>query len=161
MVQHSFEKVKFYFVLVLEMTIFLGIILSLILGKKYDFLFMIPSITGFTCICGYGFFKQFKDKDYFNFDLTSMKLKYRIFLLVLNFILLSFSLCGFSLLMIYGGNPEIIDGTYQIISHGEFVKEITQNEYFMLNIFSRYCWVSFILMFFNICLFRCKQKVFD
>ena len=70
-----------------------------------------------------------------------------------------FSIFGFFLSTIYGGNAEIINGEYQIISHNNFVRYISKEEYNVLHFFERLSWtfVIYVLALLHILCLKYKD----
>ena len=135
------KKIMFITQIILLAIMTLGIAVSMLFGDDYDMICLIPAIISFLLFWCYGFVKQFEDKKFLDFDLSEIKLVYKLIILFISLIFIGFSIFGFFLSTIYGGNAEIINGEYQIISHNNFVRYISKEEYNVLHFFERFSWI--------------------
>ena len=140
-----------------------GIAFSAIFGERYDMLFMVPGILIFLGFWCYGFVTQFKEKDFtesISNQIKTLNPIFRIPLTVISAICSIFTGCAFVLFVfVYGGGPSIMDGEFCIVSHGDFVRTITEAEYDILRIFERYSWFSIMIPLATNFLIYLKKKM--
>ena len=139
-----------------------GIVFSAIFGERYDMLFMVPGILIFFGFWCYGFVTQFKEQDFVGGVMNQIKTlepAFRIPLSVISKICFIFTGCALVLFAIYGGGPGIMDGEFCIVSHGDFVRTITEAEYDILRIFERYAWFAIMIPLATNFLIYLKKKM--
>ena len=140
--------IYYIIMLILFITMVVGIVLGIIFGEEYYTFYMKVGLLFFFGFGFYGFVTQFKEND-FNKNLLNhiktLKPIFKIPLSILSTFCHAFSLCGFILLFAYGGGPAIRDGAFCIVSHGDFVREITEREYEILSLFDRFIWIFAII----------------
>lgn len=139
-----------------------GIVFSAIFGERYDMLFMIPGILIFFGFWCYSFVTQFKEQDFVDGvmnQIKTLKPVFRIPLSVISKICFIFTGCALVLFAIYGGGPNIMDGEFCIVNHGDFVRTITEGEYDFLRIFERYSWFSIMIPLATNFLIYLKKKM--
>lgn len=139
-----------------------GIVFSAIFGERYDMLFMVPGILIFFGFWCYGFVTQAKEKDFVGGVMNQIKTLepiFRIPLSVISKICFIFTGCSLVLFAIYGGGPGIMDGEFCIVSHGDFVRTITEAEYDFLRIFERYAWFAIMIPLATNFLIYLKKKM--
>lgn len=134
----------------------LGVVLSLILGDSFDIVFIIPTVISFLLFIICLVVGIIKKIELLNYDLTSIKLVYRIILILILLVFFGIGIAGFCSNYIYGGSAQIVDGSYQIINRGEFVRYISKEEYNCFNFFQRYSWISFYYDFLILFMLRLK-----
>ena len=138
------KKMMFCAQIILLVIMTIGIIISILFGEAYDSICLIPAILSFIVFFCYGFVQQFIDKNFLNFDLREIKLIYKILILIISIVFIGFGIFASYLDSVYGGNAIMIDGEYQIISHNNFVRYISKEEYNLLHFCDRYSWICFV-----------------
>ena len=145
--------VLFWVLTVFAVLIPAGVIASIFLGERYDFLFMYPAIISFLITSGYMFWRQFQQdwehymKKLLDFDYDWFSAPQRKLAKVIFGVLFGVTMLANTILMAYGGNPELSDGAYVTVSHGQIIRSISENEYILLHTLSRYSWCGFVYTF--------------
>ena len=124
-----------------------GMLISAVLGERFNMLFQAPGILLFLVFWCFGFVTQFKEKDYAKNmmrHVKTLKPALRIPLSIICTICGIIMFASFVLTFIYGGLAAYSDGVYYIMSHGDFIREITMEEYIVIRTFNRYSW--FVIM---------------
>lgn len=125
-----------------------GILISAVLGERFNMLFQAPGILLFFGLWCYGFVTQFKEKDYAKNmmrHVKTLKPALRIPLSIICTICGIIMFASFVLTFIYGGLAAYSDGVYYIMSHGDFIREITAEEYVVLRTLDRYAWFVILI----------------
>ena len=111
-----------------------------------------PSVLSFLLSFIYGVAKQYYDgpaslSSMCSFDYTFISRRKRLLLRSLIILCSVFSAVSYMTLIVYGGNPIVENGSFMISSHGATLYSITEKEFRILKIFSRYGLVSAFYMF--------------
>lgn len=142
--------VLFWVLTVFAVLIPSGVIASIFLGERYDFLFMYPAIISFLITSGYMFWRQSQEdrerymKKLLDFDYDCFTAPQRKLAKVIFGVLLGINVFVLIIEMAYGGLPELSDGAYVTVSHGQIIRSISENEYILLHTLSRYSWCGII-----------------
>ncbi|MBQ9731231.1 MAG: hypothetical protein IJV94_03935 [Bacilli bacterium] len=91
-----------------------------------------------------GFIEQFNHKTGLKLNLSNSTKIEKISFYLLAAIAFPVCTCIFIYLMILHGGPQIVDGGYFIVNHGDIIKEITYEQYKLLSFLEQ---VMFVLSF--------------
>ena len=149
---------KVYFILeaILFSITLINFGIALILGEKYDILFIAPMILSFILLVIFLTYYQIisaQDTSWMSLDLSYLSIKFKIIFILVVLVFGGLALSSFILSMINGGSAATIDGEYVIVNHGRIVNTITADEYTYLNFFNRCAGLLFVPFIFIFILF--------
>lgn len=112
--------------------------------SKLKYVYIVCIIIAFLLCFFVGFVEQFNHKTGLKISLSNSTKIEKISFYLLAAIAFPVSTCIFIYLMILQGGPEIINGSYFIVNHGDIIKEITLEQYKILYFLEQ---VMFVLSF--------------
>jgi len=114
-----------------------GTILAAV-GLVNDTLFVIPTLLSLLLFVVYSVLRGSLNTKFLELNTIGWTKAQRILFFSFASLCIAFGITAYGLSLANGGGPDIKDGVYCITSHGEFVREITQDEYRFFRAFDRF-----------------------